>query len=322
MSDLSQLIIDEEFERVIPPLEDDEFKQLRNNILQDGEVYHPITVWNNIIVDGHHRYKILKEHPEISFRICEKHFENRFEAVSWICLNQLGRRNLSNIQKVALMGRRFRSEKESHGASDGFRGNKFTASLVTHQNDALPEDSHITANRIAFEMGVARPTVERAEKFVDGLDAAEEVCPGITREIMSGKINPRQSDVAAIAKVPIEKRIELAESLRAYDRKLSDDQKKERKQKMELKRSIEKLDAMHTNPNNPKVSAESMLNSLRSDVTRATQTMEFYFREFPEILTEQQYRSEVQNALNIMKDYIKNLEEQLYAKHFISNAGN
>ena len=96
---ISDLIIDEEFESVIPPLTNEEFELLKESVLNDGEVYHPLVVWNNIIVDGHHRYKILKEHPEVKYRIKERAFENRYEAISWIGLNQLGRRNLNDAQK-------------------------------------------------------------------------------------------------------------------------------------------------------------------------------------------------------------------------------
>ena len=211
--DISDLIIDEEFESVIPPLSDDEFKLLEESILQEGEVYHPLVVWNNIIVDGHHRYKILKGHPEIKYRISERKFENRYEAISWICLNQLGRRNLEDAQKKMLIGRRYKAQKKANGASDGFRGNQHEK-VVVHQDDALPnQDAHITANSIAKEMGVSRPTVERAEKFVDGVDAANEVLPGIAKDITSGKIKPKQSDVVAIAQAPVEERKEMAEKL-------------------------------------------------------------------------------------------------------------
>ena len=130
---ISDLIIDEEFESVIPPLTDEEFELLKESILNDGEVYHPLVIWNNIIVDGHHRYKILKEHPEIKYRITAREFENRYEAISWICLNQLGRRNLNDAQKKMLIGRRYKAEKASLGASDGFRGNQHRK-LVKEQN--------------------------------------------------------------------------------------------------------------------------------------------------------------------------------------------
>ncbi len=39
---ISDLIIDEEFESVIPPLTDEEFELLKVSILDDGEVYHPL----------------------------------------------------------------------------------------------------------------------------------------------------------------------------------------------------------------------------------------------------------------------------------------
>ena len=164
---ISDLIIDKEFESVIPPLTDEEFELLKESILNDGEVYHPLVVWNNIIVDGHHRYKILKEHPEVKYRIKERAFENRYEAISWICLNQLGRRNLNDAQKKMLIGRRYKTEKMARGASDGFRGNQHKKS-VKGQNVPLPDDVHITSSRIATEMGTNEKTVRRAEKFVDG----------------------------------------------------------------------------------------------------------------------------------------------------------
>ena len=109
---ISDLTVDEEFESVIPPLTDEEFELLKESILGDGEVYHPLVVWNNIIVDGHHRYKILKEHPELKYRITKREFENRYEAISWICLNQLGRRNLNDTQKKMLIGRRYKTSKK------------------------------------------------------------------------------------------------------------------------------------------------------------------------------------------------------------------
>ena len=160
---ISDLIIDEEFESVIPPLTNEEFELLKESVLNDGEVYHPLVVWNNIIVDGHHRYKILKEHPEVKYRIKERAFENRYEAISWICLNQLGRRNLNDAQKKMLIGRRYKAEKASLGASDGFRGNQHRK-LVKEQNVPLP-DENSTADKIASELNVSHMTVKRAEKF-------------------------------------------------------------------------------------------------------------------------------------------------------------
>ena len=71
------LHIDPEFKAQIPPLTEDERKQLEENILADGEILSPILVWNDTIVDGHNRYEILQNHPEISFTVYPLTLENR-----------------------------------------------------------------------------------------------------------------------------------------------------------------------------------------------------------------------------------------------------
>lgn len=50
------LKIDPEFRSQIPPLTDDEFKQLEENILKEGKLISPLIVWGNTLVDGHNRY--------------------------------------------------------------------------------------------------------------------------------------------------------------------------------------------------------------------------------------------------------------------------
>ena len=71
------LKIDPEFQSQIPPLTDDEFKQLEENILKEGKLLSPLIVWNNTLVDGHNRYAILQKHPEIYFSTMPIRFANR-----------------------------------------------------------------------------------------------------------------------------------------------------------------------------------------------------------------------------------------------------
>ena len=83
------LKIDPEFQSQIPPLTDDEFKQLEENILKEGKLISPLIVWNNTLVDGHNRYAILQKHPEIYFSPCRsplkagKKFSLGFAKTSW-----------------------------------------------------------------------------------------------------------------------------------------------------------------------------------------------------------------------------------------------
>ena len=92
-----QLIIDPEFESLVPPLSQEEYSQLEANILRDG-CRDPITIWDNVILDGHNRYKICRQH-DILFNVNPILIENRDEAISWICSNQMGRRNLTDERR-------------------------------------------------------------------------------------------------------------------------------------------------------------------------------------------------------------------------------
>lgn len=101
------LTINPRFESVIPPMTTAELVLLEENILTDGRVIMPIVVWNDTIIDGHKRFKIVGKHPEIEYSITEMFFEDEFEAVAWICKNQLGRRNLPEEYKKYLIGKRY-----------------------------------------------------------------------------------------------------------------------------------------------------------------------------------------------------------------------
>ena len=205
------LAIDPEFASKIPPLREEELKQLEENILADGVVINPLIIWDGVIVDGHNRYRILQKHPEIQFTTYEKAFSDRYEAIAWICKNQLGRRNLTPQQFKYLVGQQYDAEK----CTSNYNGNRFTSGdksrCVQNEHTYKPER---TAERIARENNLSDSYVRRAEHFAKGVDAAEEAVPGIKQEILTGSIKPTEKAVAAIAKAPPEERPALVQQLR------------------------------------------------------------------------------------------------------------
>lgn len=208
------LTIDPEFADQIPPLTDEEYNQLEENILAEGAVINPLIVWDGIIVDGHNRFRILQAHPEITFKVHEKVFSNRYEAIAWICKNQLGRRNLTPAQYKYLVGKRYEAEKALRGGSQTRERDSETWRFTSSgQNDHL-RTSEKTSERIAKEIGKGEKYVRRAEEFAKGIDAAEHIMPGIKPEILSGAIHPPDKDVIAIARATPEKRKALSEQLR------------------------------------------------------------------------------------------------------------
>ena len=140
------LKIDPEFQSQIPPLTDDEFKQLEENILKEGKLLSPLIVWNNTLVDGHNRYEIVQEHPEISFSTMPLPFESREEVLAWICKNQLGRRNLTPEQKKFLIGKQYSVEHRKPGGNGNNQYTVTTEEPVQEelcQNDTIPPGAFI-----------------------------------------------------------------------------------------------------------------------------------------------------------------------------------
>ena len=235
---LQHLTIDPEFASKIPPLREDELKQLEENILADGVVINPLIVWNGVIVDGHNRYRILQQHPEIQFTTYEKQFPDRYAAIAWICKNQLGRRNLTPEQRKYLIGKQYEAEKQSNGGD-----RKSSMKKSVGQNDQLIERRH-TRRRIADENNVNESFVRRAESFANGVDAAEAVEPGIKQSILSGTLKVTNQDVSAIAKAPPEERPALVQQLRqAKEPEKAEEKPKPRRSAAETLQAIRDISA-------------------------------------------------------------------------------
>ena len=202
--------IDEEFESLIPPLTKEEFEQLRANILEDNEVHSPLILWNGTLLDGHNRWKIIRENSGISYTTKEMIFLSREDAIEWICKNQLGRRNLTNDQKRDLIGRMQRARKKTQGTNNQY----VQAKSEKVQNEPFHLDTpKSTAAQIAKEMGVSESYVKRAEKFTDGVDAIREVNPAAAEKVLLGKSGKTQAQISDAAKMEPEKRREFVESI-------------------------------------------------------------------------------------------------------------
>ena len=206
---LSQLKIDPEFQSKIPPLQFEEEQQLEQNIIAEGRLLNPIITWNGYILDGHTRYRILKKHGFIKFEVEEIQLANKYEALAWICKNQLGRRNLSPERKKFLLGKEYESTKLAVGAPLGSKH----GIRKCGQNDHIFTESR-TCQRIASEHGVGEKTVRRAEKYSQGIDAAEEAVPGAQEEILTGRIKATDAQIAALPAIPKEERPAILEELR------------------------------------------------------------------------------------------------------------
>ncbi len=299
---MDRLIIDPEFRDKIPPLTEDEFTLLEENILSDGAVFSPLIVWDGTILDGHNRYEIIQKHPELTYAVHKMSFDNRYEALSWICKHQLGRRNLTPQQKKYLIGQRYEAEKMAHGGER----------VATVQNEPLPS-SHKTRAQIANDTSTSESYVMRAGWYAQGVDAAEEALPGIKQEILTGAIKPTETAVAAVAKAAPEERSRLAADLKkskddsdktprpAYHKAPPAASRKAEMQKIaEISAEMERDKAPSTE--------ENVLCSLDGEIVSFMELFDRIFQEYPRLLSDGHYRQELIQIMQKMKQYITDIE--------------
>lgn len=97
------LLVDAEFNALLPPLRDEEYAGLERSLLQEG-CRNAVIAWNNTILDGHTRYEICVKHG-IDYLVADTEMESRNDAMIYIIDRQLNRKNLSLIEKAYLQSK-------------------------------------------------------------------------------------------------------------------------------------------------------------------------------------------------------------------------
>ncbi len=98
---MQNIIIDNEFQSLIPKISEDEYQLLEESILSEG-CRDALVVWNDTIIDGHNRYEICNKH-NLPYETTPIIFESKDDAKIWIIKNQLGRRNLVPFVRIELV---------------------------------------------------------------------------------------------------------------------------------------------------------------------------------------------------------------------------
>jgi len=169
---MPEIIIDEEFQRLLPPLEKRDFCSLEDDILLRG-CMNPIVLWEGILIDGHNRYNIVTKHS-LPYNTISLEFASRDEVMAWMIKVQIDRRNLTPMQLTYYRGLHYNIEKKLHGGSE-----RFNQELPSGQNVHL-EGS--TANRLSEQYNVTSRTIRRDGQIADVLIA-------IGKESEEAKIN-------------------------------------------------------------------------------------------------------------------------------------
>lgn len=179
---MRELKIDPELRDLLPPLTDDEYKQLEKNIIENGfDRNFPIMEWHGYVVDGHNRYKICKDHNITDYVVGTLAYETKEEVMEWMLDIQLGRRNLSPIQRIAIT-EKYRpiyekQARENQGTRNDLKNN-FTVNLP--QSSEKKERNPTTDKKLSDMAGVSEKTYRMGAKILnsDNEEIKEKVLSG------------------------------------------------------------------------------------------------------------------------------------------------
>ena len=197
--------IDKEFESLIPPLSDDEFKQLEENCVKEG-IRDALVVWkipngDQILVDGHNRMKISAKHGGIPFQVKEMSFNLRKDAIAWIIRNQFGRRNLSAYDRSVL------ALKLKPIIAEKAKEQQIRKSVSQKSVEQKPID---TQKELASIAGVSHDTIHKVEVIESS--GREDIKQAIKSGDMS--INQGYRDIKGFSKTNRQAQKELIDSVK------------------------------------------------------------------------------------------------------------
>ena len=163
MAEATNILIDEEFKDLLRPLNSEEYDSLEESIRTLGMAYDPIILWDNTIIDGHHRYGICT-HGGFNYTTLDLEFDSREEAKQWIIDKQAGRRNLTALEIKYIRGQK-----------------------VTKLEQEAADEAGVSLRTIQLDVALAEQ--------IDHLD------PGVKENILKGTVETTTKEIKEISKM-------------------------------------------------------------------------------------------------------------------------
>ena len=177
---MRELKIDPELRDLLPPLTNEEYKQLEKNIVENGfDRNFPIMEWQGFIVDGHNRYDICKKH-NIEPIIGTLAYKTKKEVMEWMLDIQLGRRNLTPIQKIAIT-EKYRPIYEKQAKENSLSNLKQNTDVVKLPTRTEKDNMGRTSEKLASIANVSEKTYRMGAKI---LNSGNEK---LKQEVLSGE---------------------------------------------------------------------------------------------------------------------------------------
>jgi len=188
------------------PVPDDNLARLEADIIERGCI-DPIKFWKspdgkNIVIDGYNRIAIFGS-LGIDYSTTELRFDSREEAINYFIDSQIARRNLTDMQKAYLRGRRYDDVVQPHGGD---------RKSMAYKIKSTGQGGHLKTNaERAEEQEESDRTLRRYRDFAKGIDLLGQAKgPELTKKVLSEETKFTMGEIQKMAKkTPEEIKAEL-----------------------------------------------------------------------------------------------------------------
>lgn len=181
----SSLVIDPDFEKIMPLLSEREFQNLKHKIIYEG-MLPVIFTWNKKIIKGLAEYKVCRTW-NIPFFITEKNECSHIELIVWMCMESIRTQNLSKKHLRYCIGRLYNAQKKllAQKLSKGTIPADYPKDSFSKRNSSRT----YTANLLNDLYPLSPGTVYQYGTYASSIDEIDLKIPGLAKKLLSGEFN-------------------------------------------------------------------------------------------------------------------------------------
>ncbi|MEO0003366.1 MAG: hypothetical protein RLZZ22_1058 [Pseudomonadota bacterium] len=205
------IVVNEELKAYIDPLTPEEYEALERSLLAEG-CRDALVLWGELLVDGHNRYAICRQHGLPFQTVQSKRFKDIEDVHLWMIDQHLGRRSVSDFQRGVLA---LRQREIVAARRVRFLGASAARDAGAQAGAVVPDDG-VPADDLPWEGESSYPTPEPLKSREDLARAArlsssqvamiekihQQAEPELVAALKSGAISINAA--AAVATLPPE----------------------------------------------------------------------------------------------------------------------
>jgi len=165
---IENIKIDPEYSQLVPELNEEEYRRLKESVSSVG-LYEPIIInQEKVLLDGHHRFKVVKDLDWIKVNVETKIFETRIDEKIYVIETNLSRRQLIAAMRIKLSRALYGLTLQKHGEDNQSKAGKIGRNIQLGVSSAEETpDSVDTDKVIAEKSATSKASVYRVKKIMD-----------------------------------------------------------------------------------------------------------------------------------------------------------